>query len=71
MTRPVLELRRGITLDRQHWAEPYRPDFESEDIRLIASMGFQSVKLIINPAPHLDFPQKFEGLNAIIMRNRV
>ena len=50
----ALELKRGVTLDRQYWEVPREPNFTRGDIRLIREMGFEFVKLIINPAPHKD-----------------
>ncbi|MBM4091627.1 MAG: glycoside hydrolase family 5 protein [Planctomycetes bacterium] len=57
VTRPparlALELKRGICLDRQFRTIP--PEaimrFTRDDIRLIKSMGFEFVKLIVNPEP--------------------
>jgi endoglucanase len=50
----ALPLFRGITLDRQYHSVPRSPNFKSADIKLIKSMGFDFVKLIVNPAPHKD-----------------
>ena len=50
----ALPLFRGVTLDRQYHSVPKSPNFKSADIRLIKSMGFDFVKLIVNPAPHKD-----------------
>ncbi len=51
--RLALELNRGISIDRQFRAIP--PErimrFTRDDIRLIKSMGFGFVKLIVNPQP--------------------
>ncbi|MEN6386249.1 MAG: cellulase family glycosylhydrolase, partial [Phycisphaerales bacterium] len=48
----ALSLRRGITLDRQYHSIPNSPNFQSRDIKLIKSMGFDFCKLIINPDVH-------------------
>jgi endoglucanase len=48
----ALELHRGVTLDRQYHSIPKRPHFRSKDIKLIKSMGFDFVKLIVNPQVH-------------------
>jgi len=47
-----LKLERGITIDRQLRSIPPAPDrdIERDDIRLIKSMGFEFIKLVINPA---------------------
>ena len=49
----ALELKRGICIDRQFRSIPPEPvmRFTREDIRLIKSMGFEFVKLIVNPEP--------------------
>ena len=51
--RLALELNRGISIDRQFRAIPPEPimRFTRDDIRLIKSMGFEFVKLIVNPEP--------------------
>jgi hypothetical protein len=48
----ALVLNRGVTLDRQYHAIPEPPNFRSEDIKLIKSIGFDFAKLIVNPAVH-------------------
>jgi endoglucanase len=52
-TRLALELKRGICIDRQFRSIP--PErvmrFTREGIRLIKSMGFEFVKVIVNPEP--------------------
>ncbi len=50
--KTVLKLNRGITLDRQYHSIPEPPNFKSEDIKLIKTMGFDFAKLIINPKVH-------------------
>ncbi|MFC1805866.1 glycoside hydrolase family 5 protein, partial [Planctomycetota bacterium] len=49
----VLDLKRGICIDRQFQAIPPDPRMRiaREDIRSIKSMGFGFVKLIVNPEP--------------------
>jgi len=49
----ALELKRGISIDRQFRTIPPEPIMRitREDIRLIKNMGFEFVKLIINPEP--------------------
>lgn len=51
--RLALELNRGICIDRQFRTIPPEPimRFTRDDIRLIRSMGFEFVKLIVNPEP--------------------
>jgi endoglucanase len=51
--RLALELKRGICIDRQFRTIPPEPimRFTREDVRLIKSMGFEFVKLIVNPEP--------------------
>ncbi len=53
--RPALVLNRGICIDRQFRTIPPEPIMRitREDIRLIKSMGFEFVKLIVNPEPLL------------------
>ena len=54
-TRPLTNGRvitRGISLDRQYLKLPSVPNFDKFDIQLIKSMGFEHVKLIVNPQPH-------------------
>jgi endoglucanase len=52
LAKPILKLERGICIDRQLRSIP--PEdmnvIQRDDIRLIKSMGFEFVKLIINPA---------------------
>ena len=43
---------RGITLDRQYHSIPDPPNFQLEDIEQVKAMGFDFVKLIVNPAVH-------------------
>jgi endoglucanase len=52
---PTLALNRGICLDRQFRTIPPEPIMRitRDDIRLIKSMGFEFVKLIVNPEPLL------------------
>ena len=52
---PRLALNRGICLDRQFRTIPPEPIMRitRDDIRLIKSMGFEFVKLIVNPEPLL------------------
>ena len=52
---PVLPLRRGICIDRQFRTIPPESIMRiaRDDIRLIKSMGFEFVKLIVNPEPLL------------------
>lgn len=50
--KPALVLNRGVTLDRQYRSIPDPPNFQSEDVKLIKLMGFDFVKLIINPEVH-------------------
>jgi len=52
--RPVLSLTRGVCIDRQYHSipAPEHVSIHASDIRLIKSMGFEFVKLIINPALH-------------------
>ena len=52
---PRLVLNRGICLDRQFRTIPPEPIMRitRDDIRLIKSMGFEFVKLIVNPEPLL------------------
>ncbi len=47
-----LTLERGITIDRQIRSIPpaSNRDFDQNDVKLIKSMGFEFVKLVINPA---------------------
>jgi endoglucanase len=47
-----LKLERGITIDRQIRSIPptSERDFDQNDIQLIKSMGFEFIKLVINPA---------------------
>lgn len=49
----ALKLDRGISIDRQFRTIPPEPamKFTSEDVRLIKSMGFEFVKVLVNPAP--------------------
>ena len=49
----ALELNRGICIDRQFRAIPPEAGmrFTREDIQLIKSMGFEFVKLLVNPEP--------------------
>ena len=51
--RLALELNRGISIDRQFRSIPPEPIMRitPEDIQLIKSMGFEFVKLIVNPEP--------------------
>ncbi len=51
--RLQLDLRRGISIDRQFRTIPPEPIMRitREDIQLIDSMGFEFVKLIVNPEP--------------------
>lgn len=51
--RPALELNRGICIDRQFRTAPPEPGMRiaGEDIRLIKAMGFEFVKLLVNPEP--------------------
>ncbi|MHB8862904.1 MAG: glycoside hydrolase family 5 protein [Pirellulaceae bacterium] len=51
--RLALELNQGICIDRQFRTIPPEPimRFTRDDIRLIKSMGFKFVKLIVNPEP--------------------
>jgi hypothetical protein len=53
--RLALSLNRGIGIDRQFRTIPPEPIMRitREDIRLIKSMGFEFVKLIVNPEPLL------------------
>ena len=46
------ELMKGITIDRTYHSVPQLPNFHSEDVALIKSMGFDFIKLVINPAVH-------------------
>ena len=46
------KLKRGITIDCQYHSVPPSPIFASEEIACIKSMGFDFVKLIVNPAVH-------------------
>jgi licheninase len=46
------ELKRGITIDRQYYLALPSPNFQPGDIELVKSMGFDFVKLIVNPAVH-------------------
>lgn len=50
--RPVLTLARGITIDRQVHTIPPSPErtTHAEDVRVIKALGFDFVKLVINPA---------------------
>ncbi|MCC6699420.1 MAG: cellulase family glycosylhydrolase [Candidatus Hydrogenedentes bacterium] len=57
----ALDLNRGICIDRQFRAIPPEPGmrFTREDIQLIKAMGFEFVKVLVNPEPlmldgHLD-----------------
>lgn len=52
-SRLALELKRGISIDRQFRTIPPEPMMKitPEDIRLIKRMGFEFVKLIVNPEP--------------------
>lgn len=63
--RLALELHRGISIDRQFRTIPPEPIMRitREDIQLIKAMGFDFVKLIVNPEPlmtgsHLDESKK-------------
>jgi hypothetical protein len=49
----ALELKRGICIDRQFRTIPPEPIMRitPEDIRLIKSMGFEFVKVLVNPEP--------------------
>ncbi len=51
--RLTLDLRRGISIDRQFRSIPPEPIMRitREDIQSIKSMGFEFVKLIVNPEP--------------------
>ncbi|MHB8973362.1 MAG: glycoside hydrolase family 5 protein [Pirellulaceae bacterium] len=51
--RLALALNRGISIDRQFRTIPPEPimRFTRDDVRLIKSMGFEFVKLIVNPEP--------------------
>jgi hypothetical protein len=51
-----LKLERGICIDRQFRTLPPEPIMRiaRDDIRLIRSMGFEFVKLIVNPEPLMD-----------------
>jgi hypothetical protein len=53
--KPALVLSRGICIDRQFRTIPPEPIMRitREDIQLIKSMGFEFVKLIVNPEPLL------------------
>lgn len=53
--KPALELNRGICIDRQFRTIPPEPGmkFTREDILLIKAMGFEFVKLLVNPEPLL------------------
>lgn len=53
--KPALVLNRGICIDRQFRTIPPEPIMRMTpaDIRLIKSMGFEFVKLIVNPEPLL------------------
>lgn len=54
-TRPWTDgevITRGLSLDRQYLRVPEVPNFDMFDIRLIKSMGFEHVKLLVNPEPH-------------------
>jgi endoglucanase len=48
----VMKLKRGITIDRQFFRVPPEPasTIVPKDIQIIKSMGFEFVKLIVNPA---------------------
>ena len=50
----AVELKRGVSIDRQYMGNnpPEKPNFEQSDIKLIKSMGFDHVKIIVNPEPH-------------------
>ncbi|MDX9972463.1 MAG: cellulase family glycosylhydrolase [FCB group bacterium] len=52
----ALRLDRGICIDRQFRTIPPEPAMRiaAEDIRLIKSMGFEFVKVLVNPAPLMD-----------------
>ncbi len=49
----ALELNRGICIDRQFRTMPPEPGMvvTADDMRLIASMGFDFVKVLVNPEP--------------------
>ncbi|RKY81783.1 hypothetical protein DRP98_09840 [candidate division KSB1 bacterium] len=48
----AMKLDRGVTIDRWYSTIPSQPNFQQSDIQLIKSMGFDYVKLLVNPAPH-------------------
>ena len=52
----TLDLKRGISIDRQFRCIPPEPimRFTRQDIQLIKSMRFDSVKVLVNPEPLLD-----------------
>jgi len=58
----ALELNRGICIDRQFRTIPPEPImcFTRDDIRLIKSLGFEFVKLIVNPEPLLSDQQRLD-----------
>jgi endoglucanase len=49
---PVLKLCRGITFDRLYFGVQSQPMFTPADLNLIKSMGFDHVKILIDPATH-------------------
>jgi len=49
---PTLKLRNGITFDRLYFGIQSRPMFTLVDVNLIKSMGFDHIKVLIDPATH-------------------
>jgi len=48
----ALSFNNGVSIDRWYSSVPAAPNFQSSDIQLIKSMGFDHVKLLVNPVPH-------------------
>lgn len=66
-SRLTLRLQRGICIDRQVRTMPAEAGMriQADDIRLIRQMGFESVKLLVNPAVILSQ----DGMNASAQRH--
>ena len=50
---PVLKLQRGVTFDRLYFGIQSQPMFTPSDVNAIAAMGFDHIKILIDPATHI------------------
>ena len=49
---PVLKLHRGITFDRLYFGMQSQPMFTLADVTMIKQMGFDHIKILVDPATH-------------------